>query len=59
MNLLNQSGNSFNTTSDRELVRSIKERLGYVALNPQGEDPNKTETFELPDGQGELLQDRA
>ena len=55
MNLLNQSGNSFSTTSERELVRVIKERLGYVLIDPMAENPHKMEQFELPDGQGSLL----
>eukprot|EP00164_Ancoracysta_twista_P011629 GFYU01017998.1.p1 GENE.GFYU01017998.1~~GFYU01017998.1.p1 ORF type:complete len:380 (-),score=106.84 GFYU01017998.1:154-1293(-) len=53
--LLRKSGYRFHTTSEREIVRMIKEKCCYVALNPQKEEGFETETtdqhsFKLPDG---------
>ena len=48
---------SLNTTAEREVVRDIKERLGYVALGFEEEMTQATQSsqmekeFELPDGQ--------
>lgn len=47
----------FGSSSEKQVVRRVKERLGYVALNPREEehryvaDDSCGETFELPDGE--------
>ncbi|KAJ5068636.1 actin-10-related [Anaeramoeba ignava] len=55
MKLLNEKGNSFETNIEREIVRDIKEKLGYVALDFDEEmekHQKLIETkYELPDGQ--------
>lgn len=53
---LRRTGHVFHTSSEREVVRTIKEKECYVALNPQKEENlehDKTSTqhqFRLPDG---------
>lgn len=52
---LSEDGHSFQTTSEREIARDIKERLCYVAMNYEEEiqsfekDQNKYKEYELPD----------
>merc|ERR1719219_1561932 len=52
MKLLTERGYSFTTTAERELVRDIKEKLGYVALDydKEKEGEEKEKDYELPDG---------
>ncbi|KAG8907780.1 Actin-2 [Tulasnella sp. 403] len=51
--LLRKSGRHFNTTAEKEVVRTIKEKCCYVALNPAKEEKDlagRWEDFRLPDG---------
>lgn len=51
--LLRKSGYNFHTTAEKEVVRQIKEKTCYVALNPTKEEKeanNKFDDFQLPDG---------
>ena len=63
MKILCERGNRFSTTAEREIVRDMKEKLSYVALDFDQEmktvqkDKNFEKPYELPDGSKITLSD--
>jgi actin-related protein len=56
LKLLSEVGQSFASSAEREIVRDIKEKLAYVAidfeseLSGYGNSTSKDKPYELPDG---------
>ena len=56
MKILTERGNSFTTTAEREIVRDVKEKLCYIALDydteltSTAESSDNDTTYVLPDG---------
>lgn len=51
--LLRKSGHHLHTTAEREVVRTMKEKCCYIAINPSKEEKEslgRMEEFTLPDG---------
>ena len=59
MKLLYETGNRFNTTAEKEIVKNIKEKSCYVALNFEEEmEIVDSYNYELPDGSHVIIKDQ-
>ena len=59
MKLLYETGNRFNTTAEKEIVKNIKEKSCYVALNFEEEmERVNSYYYELPDGSHVIIKDQ-
>jgi centractin len=49
---LRRAGYNLHTSAEKEVVRMIKEKCCYIALNPAKEEkePKESEVYKLPDG---------
>ena len=57
--LLYETGNRFNTTAEKEIVKNIKEKSCYVALNFEEEmERVNSYYYELPDGSHVIIKDQ-
>ena len=56
MKLLMQEGSSFTTSAEKEIVRSVKEHVCYVAAKPD-EEKCEGQEFGLPDGSSLIVKD--
>ena len=57
--LLYETGNRFNTTAEKEIVKNIKEKSCYVALNFEEEmEIVDSYNYELPDGSHVIIKDQ-
>ena len=54
--LLRKSGYVFHTSAEKEVVRTIKEKTGYVALNPKQEEKEWAQFGVRGVGEGKVME---